>query len=34
LIESLPDKIQADEAAARKVLESINYDGLAKLIAP
>ena len=33
-IESRPDTIQADEAAARKVLESINYDGLAKLIAP
>lgn len=33
-IESRPDTIQADEAAARKVLESVNYDGLSKLIEP
>lgn len=33
-IESLPDKIQADEATARKVLESVDYNGLAKLIQP
>jgi hypothetical protein len=33
-IESRPDTIQADEAAARKVLESVDYNGLAKLIEP
>jgi hypothetical protein len=33
-IESRPDTIQADEAAARKVLESVDYNGLAKLIQP
>jgi hypothetical protein len=33
-IESRPDTIQADEAAARKVLESIDYSGLSKLIQP
>jgi hypothetical protein len=33
-IESRPDTTQTDEAAARKVLQSINYDGLSKLIEP
>ena len=33
-IESLPDKIQADEATVKKVLESIDYDGMSKLIEP
>jgi hypothetical protein len=33
-IESLPDKIQADEATVKKVLESVDYDGLSKLIQP
>jgi hypothetical protein len=33
-IESLPDKIQADEATVKKVLESVNYDGLSRLIEP
>lgn len=33
-IESLPDKIQADEATVKKVLESIDYDGLSTLIQP
>ena len=33
-IESRPDTIQADEAATRKVLESIDYKGLSKLIEP
>jgi hypothetical protein len=33
-IESHPDHVQADEGAARKVLESMDYDGLAKLIEP
>lgn len=31
-IESRPDKIEADEASARKVLESINYEGLSRLL--
>jgi hypothetical protein len=31
---SHPDRIKADEAAARKILESIDYDGLVKLIEP
>jgi hypothetical protein len=33
-IESRPDAIQADEATARKVLESMDYEGLSKLIEP
>ena len=33
-IESRPDTIQADEAAATKVLESVDYNGLAKFIEP
>jgi hypothetical protein len=33
-IESRPDTIRADEATVRKVLESMDYDGLAKLIEP
>ena len=33
-IESLPDTIQADETTVKKVLASIDYDGLAKLIEP
>ena len=33
-IESRPDKIQADEATVKKVLESVDYDGLAKLLEP
>ncbi len=33
-IESRPDMIQADEAAAKRVLESVDYNGLAKLIEP
>jgi hypothetical protein len=33
-IESLPDTIQGDEAAAKKVLANIDYDGLAKLVEP
>jgi len=33
-IQSRPDKVQADEALARKILEKINYDGLSKLIEP
>ena len=33
-IESHPDTIKADEAAVKKVLESIDYNGLAKLIEP
>jgi len=33
-IESRPDTIQADETAARRVLESIDYNGLSKLIKP
>jgi len=33
-IESRPEMIAADEAAARKVLESMDYNGLAKLIEP
>jgi hypothetical protein len=28
------DTLQADEAVARKMLEAIDYDGLAKLIEP
>jgi len=34
LIESHPDTIKADEASARKVLESMDYNGLSKLIEP
>lgn len=33
-IESHPDTVQADEAAARRVLATIDYDGLARLIEP
>jgi hypothetical protein len=33
-IESHPDTVKADEAAVRKVLGSMDYDGLAKLIEP
>lgn len=33
-IESRPEMISADEAAARKVLESVDYNGLADLIKP
>jgi hypothetical protein len=33
-IESRPDTIQADEATAKKVLEKMDYEGLAKLIEP
>lgn len=33
-IQSHPDTIKADEVAVRKVLESMDYDGLAKLIEP
>jgi hypothetical protein len=33
-IESHPITVKADEAAVRKVLESMDYDGLAKLIEP
>jgi hypothetical protein len=33
-IESHADTIKADEATARKVLESMDYDGLSKLIEP
>jgi len=33
-IESRPDTLQTDEAAVRKVLEKVDYDGLAKLIEP
>jgi len=33
-IESHPATIKADEAAVRKVLESMDYDGLAKLLQP
>ena len=33
-IESHPNTVKADEAAVRKVLESMDYDGLAKLIEP
>ncbi len=33
-IESRPDTLQADEAAAKKVLAPIDYDGLSKLIEP
>jgi hypothetical protein len=33
-IESLPDKIQADEATVKKVLEAVDYDGLSTLIQP
>jgi hypothetical protein len=33
-IEARPDTVKADEATARKVLEKIDYEGLAKLIEP
>jgi len=33
-IESRPDMIRTDESTVRKVLESIDYDGLSKLIEP
>ena len=33
-IESRPDTMRADEATVRKILEKMDYDGLAKLIAP
>lgn len=33
-IESRPDTVQADEAAVKKVLATMDYDGLAKLIEP
>jgi hypothetical protein len=33
-IESRPDTVQADEAAVRRILEKVDYDGLSKLIEP
>lgn len=33
-IQSRPDTIQADEAAVKKILATINYEGLSKLIEP
>lgn len=34
MVQSLPNSIDADEAAARKVLESVDYNGLSALIQP
>jgi hypothetical protein len=33
-IQSRPDTIQADKAAAKRVLESVDYNGLARLVEP